>query len=49
MVTGMFIAGFAQGLAILPYIPEQNMLVVKYYPKNQKLALAESLTTSIEA
>jgi len=33
LIIAVFLMGYAQGLAILPYIPEQNMLLTKYYPK----------------
>lgn len=35
-------------MAILPYIPEQNMLIVKLYPKKKKMELAENLTKQVE-
>jgi len=34
LIVAIFLMGYAQGLAILPYIPEQNMLLNKYYPKS---------------
>jgi len=50
VIIGVFLAGFAQGMAILPYISEMCMLVIKHYPTNLKRELTEKIseTTEIE-